>query len=144
LSDGTCPEDKSPVDKQPTCESGLPVPADGTCPEGNPLPPPEPVAPSCDPRYGVATYGCYCGEGDTCPSGLDCPPVNSLDLGCRNHDMAYAAGNCTFKTRDSPQCKGITEPADADLCLSAKERYYTVDTLNEKRIILGMQMFFCR
>jgi hypothetical protein len=78
--------------------------------------PARPGSPSCVPRTGLTEYGCYCGAGTSCTSGLSCTPSDALDACCRQHDADYAG--CSFGDRYNPfgRCFGITWRADTNLC----------------------------
>ncbi len=79
-----------------------------------------PGKPSCTPRTGFTEYGCYCGAGTSCGSGLTCAPTDDLDACCQAHDAAY--GTCSFSDRYNPfsRCYSITRAADAVLCSCAR------------------------
>lgn len=49
------------------------------------------AGPACVPRTGMTEYGCYCGAGSSCSSGLTCPPLDPLDACCQAHDACYDA-----------------------------------------------------
>ena len=101
-----------------------------------------PGAPSCTPRTGSTEYGCFCGAGSSCGSGLTCAPANALDACCRTHDLDY--GTCSFGDRYNPfgRCYSITRRADARLCACAHGLSGTVHGASET-YRLGVIGVFC-
>ena len=68
----------------------------------------------------MTEYGCYCGAGSSCGSGLTCTPANALDACCQQHDIDY--GGCSFADRYSGMlspCYWRTRAADLRLCACA-------------------------
>jgi hypothetical protein len=104
-----------------------------------------PGSPSCMPRLGVTEYGCYCGEGASCTSGLNCTPTDPLDACCQEHDKDYAAGGCTFGDRFNPfsPCFAITRRADSKLCACAGRLAGSFHGETE-RYRVAMRLLFCK
>ena len=105
----------------------------------------EPSLPTCDPRSGLTTYGCYCGSGDTCEQGYECPPINELDAICRQHDINYQG--CSFLSKYNPNpfasCIKITRQADMQLCTDARNLSTDGMTEEAKRYRIGIMAIFC-
>jgi hypothetical protein len=80
------------------------------------------ASPACEARKTSTKYGCYCGRGTSCTSGLTCKPVDALDACCQAHDICYTASGCEFNDRVNPFSSkhSAARACDSSLCSCAR------------------------